>query len=160
MIHADLEKVLAWRNHINVRRYMCSQHEITQAEHLSWFNRTLQDPKKHLLIFETNHEPQGFVNLNEVGNGGVADWGFYAAPDAPKGSGRQLGNAALSHAFAQLELHKVCGRVLAYNERSINFHIALGFQQEGILRDHHFDGVRYHHVISFGLLSHDWRLST
>lgn len=157
MVHADLERVLAWRNHPDVRRYMYTQHEITLDEHQRWFERTLPDPKKHLLIFEVNHQPRGFVNFNEAGSGRIADWGFYAAPDAPKGSGRQLGRTALNHAFIQLQLHKVCGQALAYNERSIQFHQSLGFQQEGILRDQHFDGERHHHVICFGLLDHEWQ---
>ena len=157
MVHTDMERVLAWRNHPDVRRYMYTQHEITLAEHQRWFERALPDPKKHLLVYEENHQPLGFVNFNEAGNGGIADWGFYAAPDAPKGSGRQLGRAALSHAFTQLKLRKVCGQALAYNQRSIQFHQSLGFHQEGILRDQHFDGERYQHVICFGLLCHEWQ---
>jgi UDP-4-amino-4,6-dideoxy-N-acetyl-beta-L-altrosamine N-acetyltransferase len=157
MVHADLELVLAWRNHPDVRRYMYTQHEITLDEHRRWFARALPDPKKHLLVFEVNRQPVGFVNFNEAGNGGIADWGFYAAPDAPKGSGRQLGRAALSHAFIQLKLHKVCGQALAYNQSSIQFHQSLGFQQEGILRDQHFDGEHHHSVICFGLLCHEWQ---
>lgn len=159
MVYADLELVLTWRNHPDVRRYMYTQHEITLDEHQRWFERTLPNPKKNLLIFEVNHQPLGFVNFNETGNGRIADWGFYAAPDAPKGSGRQLGRAALNHAFTQLKLHKICGQALAYNERSIQFHQSLGFQQEGILRDQHFDGEQYHHVICFGLIGHEWQLN-
>jgi len=157
MIHADLEQVLAWRNHPGVRRYMYTQHEITLAEHQRWFERTLQAPTNHLLIFEMSNQPRGFVSFSEVSAGGIAEWGFYAAPDAPKGSGRQIGQAALNHAFTQLKLHKVCGQALAYNERSIRFHQSLGFQQEGVLRDQHFDGERYHNVICFGLLCHEWQ---
>lgn len=159
MVHADLERVLAWRNHPTVRRYMYTQHEITLDEHQCWFERTLPDPKKHLLIFEENHHPLGFVNFNEIGDNSIVDWGFYAAPDAPKGSGRQLGNAALNHAFNQLKLHKVCGQALAYNQRSIQFHQSMGFQQEGNLRDQHFDGEYYRHIVCFGLLSHEWQPS-
>jgi len=160
MVHADLGRVLAWRNHPDVRRYMFTQHEITLDEHQRWFDRTLPDPKKHLLIFEVNKQPFGFVNFNETGNHGIADWGFYVAPDAPKGSGRLLGCAALSHAFTQAQLHKVCGQALSYNQRSILFHQSLGFQKEGTQRNQHFDGERYHHVICFGLLSHEWQPST
>lgn len=159
MLHADLERVLAWRNHPEVRRYMYTQHEITLDEHQRWFERTLPNPKKHLLVFEVNQQPLGFVNFNETENAGIADWGFYVAPDAPKGSGRQLGRAALSHAFTQLKLHKVNGQALSYNERSIQFHQFLGFQQEGVLRDQHFDGEHYHHVICLGLLCHEWQPS-
>ena len=157
MVHVDLELVLTWRNHPAVRRYMYTQHEITLAEHQSWFERSLRDQRKHLFVFEANHQPLGFVNFNETGNGGIADWGFYAAPDAPKGSGSRLGRAALNNAFTQLKLHKINGQALACNERSIKFHQTLGFQQEGILRDQHFDGERYHYVICFGLLCHKWQ---
>lgn len=157
MVHADLALVLAWRNHPDVRRYMYTQHEISLDEHQRWFDRTWTDPKNHLLVFEQNHQSLGFVNFKEAGGGGIADWGFYVAPDAPKGSGRRLGYAAVNHAFTQLDLHKVCSQVLAYNERSTKFHQSLGFQQEGVLRDQHFDGERYHNVICFGLLCLEWQ---
>lgn len=157
MVHADLLRVLAWRNHPDVRHSMYTQHEITLDEHQRWFERNLLDPKKHLLIFEQNQQSLGFVNFSETASGGIADWGFYTAPEAPKGSGRQLGRASLDHAFTKLKLHKVCGQVLAYNQGSIQFHRSLGFQQEGILRDQHFDGERYHDVICFGTLCHEWK---
>lgn len=157
MTNEDLALVLSWRNHPDVRRNMYTQHEITLDEHQRWFERAQSEPKKHLLIFEINQHPMGYVNFNELEYGGIADWGFYAAPDAPKGTGRQLGCAALYHAFGTLNLHKVCGQALAYNQRSIQFHQSLGFEQEGCLRDQHFDGQHYHHVICFGLLSHDWQ---
>lgn len=157
MVHADLERVLAWRNHPDVRCFMYTQHEITLDEHQRWFESALLDPKKHLLIYEYNHQPLGFVSFSEAGKSGIVDWGFYVAPEAPKGIGRQLGRTALNHAFTQLKFHKVCGQALAYNERSIHFHQSLGFQQEGILRDQHFDGERYHNVICFGLLSNEWQ---
>ena len=154
----DLERLLVWRNHPTIRRYMYTQHAITPDEHLQWFNRASQDQKKHLFIFEENHQPLGFINFSELTcGGGIANWGFYIAPDAPRGSGRQLGRAALSHAFSALRFHKICGQALAYNERSIQLHQSLGFAQEGILRDQHFDGERYHHSICFGLLGLEWQ---
>lgn len=159
MGHADLEQVLAWRNHPEVRRHMYTQHEIALDEHQGWFERTLLDPRKHLLIFESGGQPLGLVNFSELVSGVIADWGFYAAPDAPQGSGRRLGRTALDYAFTQLRLHKICGQVLAYNERSVRLHQALGFQQEGMLRNQFFDGERYHHVICFGLLSHEWHVN-
>jgi UDP-4-amino-4,6-dideoxy-N-acetyl-beta-L-altrosamine N-acetyltransferase len=152
----DLEQVLAWRNHVDIRQYMYTQHEIGLAEHRKWFERASQDPLRHLLVFEVDSVPLGFVNFSRLTSSSVADWGFYIAPDAPRGSGRQLGRTALEYAFRQLDLHKVCGQALDFNERSIRFHLTMGFQQEGILRDQHFDGERYHAVVCFGLLSHEW----
>jgi UDP-4-amino-4,6-dideoxy-N-acetyl-beta-L-altrosamine N-acetyltransferase len=151
----DLERVLGWRNHEEVRRYMYTQHEISLVEHTRWFERASLDTSRHLLVFESDAVPLGFINIHEIAIGGVADWGFYAAPDAPKGTGRQLGQAALRYAFNHAGLHKICGQAIAYNERSIKFHLNLGFQQEGILREQHFDGQRYHDVVCFGLLATD-----
>lgn len=156
MVHDDLGQVLAWRNHPDVRRFMYTQQEIGMEQHQQWFERTIQDPRRHLLVFEADGKAAGFVNLGELA-GGIVDWGFYASPDAPRGTGRRLGRAALRHAFADLGLHKVCGQVLSYNERSLRFHEALGFRREGELRDQHFDGEGYHDVICFGLLQHEWR---
>lgn len=156
MTRDDLEQVLAWRNHIDVRRYMYSQHEISLDEHASWFERASLDSKRNLLMFERDRVPLGFVNLHQIAAGGVADWGFYVAPEAPRGTGRHLGKTALQYAFDPLGLHKVCGQALEYNERSIRFHKSLGFRQEGFLREQHFDGFAYFNVMCFGLLAAEW----
>lgn len=157
MLESDLEQVLGWRNHPEVRRFMYTQHEISLDEHSRWFAKASKESKRHLLVFEVSGKPIGFVNINEIAAGGIADWGFYVAPEAPKGTGGELGNAALTYAFVKLGLHKVCGQAIAYNERSIGFHRRLGFTLEGTLRQHHFDGEYYHDVVCFGLLSSEWR---
>jgi UDP-4-amino-4,6-dideoxy-N-acetyl-beta-L-altrosamine N-acetyltransferase len=156
MSHDDLELVLRWRNHPDVSRFMYTQHEISMEEHSCWFEKAIKNPQKHLLIFEPNRSPLGFVQLSQPKNCPIAEWGFYTAPDAPKGTGRSLGLAALQYAYDHLCLHKVCGQALAFNEPSIKFHSALGFRQEGCLREQHFDGSSYHDVLCFGLLSSEW----
>lgn len=152
----DLEKVLEWRNHLEVRKYMYTQHTITLEEHKKWFQAASNDEKRHLLMFEKNEEPLGFINITEVENGGIADWGFYLSPQAPKGIGQALGKTALNYAFQKASLHKICGQALAFNQRSIAFHLKLNFEQEGILRHQHFDGENYHDVVCFGLLASEW----
>lgn len=156
MNEGDFELVLSWRNHPDVRRYMYTQQEISFEEHSRWFARASQDPDRHLLLFVANAQPLGFINIHQIASGGVADWGFYAAPYAPKGTGRALGQAALRYAFRTARLHKLCGQVLAFNERSIRFHLSLGFQHEGVLRQQNFDGQKYHDVVCFGLLASEW----
>lgn len=156
MTAADLESVLKLRNHPEIRRYMLTQHEISIEEHTSWFNRVSQNTGIELLVLEINDECCGFVQFKETNYLGVVDWGFYAAPDAPKGTGRKLGLAALNHAFKNENLHKICGQALHSNQPSIEFHKSLGFAQEGILRDQHSDSAGYHDMICFGILKRDW----
>lgn len=152
----DLSMVLAWRNHPEIRRYMFNQAEIGADEHRQWFEAASSDPNRHLLIFEPSAEALGFVSLRVGTHPNVADWGFYVAPQAPRGTGRTLGRCALDHAFGTLALHKVCGQAIEFNSRSIEFHRALGFTQEGVLREQHREGDRYHAVVCFGLLGREW----
>ncbi len=157
MTEADLETVLSWRNHKEVRRFMYTQHEISKEEHSRWFERASTDPKRHLLIYQLGNKALGFVNIHEIASGGIADWGFYAAPDSPRGTGSALGYAVLQHAFQTLNLHKLCGQTIAFNEHSIRFHMKLGFLKEGVLRQQYFDGNNYHDVWCFGLLAALWQ---
>ena len=156
MTEQDLDLVLQWRNHIDVRRYMFNQKKIALEEHRNWFERVSQDSSRHQLIFEVNNVPSGAINFSLHDSATNADWGFYLAPDAVKGSGHELGLVALDYAFSKLRLHKVCGEALAFNERSINFHLSLGFKKEGVLRENCFDGKVCHDVVCFGLLAFEW----
>ena len=152
----DLPLVLLWRNDPDVRKYMFTQHEISYDEHLQWFYKASTDISRKLLIVEESKNPIGYVQFNHVSVGGIADWGFYARPGAPKGSGLKLGVASLNYAFNELGLHKVMGEAIHSNEISISFHKKLGFVQEGILREHKKIGNEYYHLYCFGLLSHEW----
>lgn len=156
MNEGDLEQILTWRNHPEVRRFMYTQHDISPEEHARWFARASQDPERHLLVFEINTTPLGFINIFQIASGGIADWGFYLAPNAPKGTGRVLAQAALRYAFEAAGINKLCGQALAFNESSIRFHLNLGFQREGVLRQQHFDGQQYHDVVCFGMLAREW----
>lgn len=160
MDEEDLSIVLAWRNHPEVRRFMFTQHEISLAEHTQWFKRVVQDNTRRLLIVQEQGCPIGYVQFSNVEPGGVADWGFYARPDASKGAGRKLGILALDHAFGQLELHKVCGQAIETNHASIRFHERLGFKREAVLRNQKRMNDQYQTLICFGLLAHEWQAHT
>lgn len=156
MTKDDLDKVLLWRNHPDIRRFMYSTHEITREEHHNWFSRTKTNPSIYLLIFEHEHVGLGFANVTIGKYPSVADWGFYLAPNAPRGTGGMMGRQVLDFAFSELRLSKVCGQVLDFNDRSVRYHQTLGFKVEGRLRKQHcIDGV-YHDVICFGLLETEW----
>lgn len=157
MTDDDLAMVLAWRNHPGVRAFMLTQHEIGWEEHSAWFTRASVDPSRRLLIVEEDDEPLGYVQFSNVAPGGVADWGFYARPEALKGSGRKLAAAALDYAFGELGLHKVCGQAIDGNHASIALHTRLGFVEEGVLRDQERVNGAYRSLICFGLLQHEWQ---
>jgi UDP-4-amino-4,6-dideoxy-N-acetyl-beta-L-altrosamine N-acetyltransferase len=164
LTEADLPLVRAWRNHPDVRRHMFSTHAIGEDEHRQWFARQQADATRRLWLFRRDGAPMGFVHFSGVTPGSVAEWGFYAAPQAPRGTGGALGRAALARIFGAEQVHKVCGQVLAHNLASLAFHRRLGFHAEGVLRQQHRvpaadgdpAGAAYHDIHCFGLLRADW----
>ncbi len=158
MMAGDLASILLLRNHDEIRRYMLTQHKISINEHTLWFDKASKNPSTELLVFEIKNKCFGFVQFKESSNTGIVDWGFYVDPDAPKGVARRMAEEALRTVFKKKGIYKVCGRAFDWNESSINFHKSLGFAQEGVLRDHHFDGLSYHSLICFGLLKRNCKV--
>jgi UDP-4-amino-4,6-dideoxy-N-acetyl-beta-L-altrosamine N-acetyltransferase len=157
MEQKDLDSVLSWRNHPDIRKYMFSKNEISSEDHIKWFKNVEQDATRTVLIFTQNTEPMGFIQFAPIKSKcTIVDWGFYTSPEAPKGTGSIMVTMALDYAFDQLKVKKVFGEVLDYNIGSINFHLKMGFVQEGILRDHHYDENTYSSVYCFGLMHHEW----
>lgn len=152
----DLLQVLNWRNHVDVRRFMYSTHEISWEEHRNWFLSNQQSNRHILLIYEQDDKASGFIKFTPSADASVCDWGFYLAPESPKGTGARLGIAALNYAFNRLSFRKIIGEALAFNDKSIRFHKRLGFEEEARLKEHHFDGENYHDVIRFSLMKKDW----
>lgn len=156
LVQEDLALILSWRNHPDIRQHMLTRHEISPYEHRQWFERASKDARKRLLIIEDAGIAIGFVNFSGVEPAGVADWGFYAAPGAAKGSGKKICATALNAAFGDFLLHKVCGQALESNAASAGLHLALGFSLEGRLREHSRMDQGYQDLLCFGLLRREW----
>jgi UDP-4-amino-4,6-dideoxy-N-acetyl-beta-L-altrosamine N-acetyltransferase len=156
MTESDLEQVLEWRNHPDVRRHMITRREIGMDEHREWFQRCQRTGSRQLLLFQCQGVDLGFVGFSRVQDQRASEWGFYLAPGAPKGTGNKLGGAAVRHAFELLNVHKIFGHTLGTNTRGIRFHQRMGFRVEGLLREQHFDGEQYQDVVCFGLLRDEW----
>ncbi|MBA0035105.1 UDP-4-amino-4,6-dideoxy-N-acetyl-beta-L-altrosamine N-acetyltransferase [Pantoea sp. BIGb0393] len=151
----DLSLILQWRNNDFVRKFMFNSNVISLQDHESWFERVKDNDNKHLLMFESDNIKRGFAQFS-VDQGGIAEWGFYVDPSSQRGVGGQMCKAVMQYAFNELGLYKISARVIEFNHRSLYLHNKLCFQQEGILRDHYYDGEKYHNVMCFGLIKNDW----
>ncbi|HEX9035623.1 MAG TPA: GNAT family protein [Ktedonobacterales bacterium] len=74
-----------------------------------------------------------------------------------KGYGREALRLLLDYAFRIRNLRRVCLDVAAFNERAIRAYRALGFAEEGRLRQHIWIGDRYDDLVCMGLLREEWR---
>ena len=160
MLATDVELVFQWRNDPRVRKYMFDAAPLEPKGHAAWFDKTHQDPLRHLLLVCQGRRPFGFVQFAMKLCPTVADWGFYVDPKGPKGQGALLGAAALDYGFNALGLHRICGQVVAHNQRSVIYHERLGFTAEGVWRSHHLSDNGYQDVHLFGLLASEWENST
>ena len=156
MTEADLPIVWGWRNHDDIRKFMLTQDLIALDVHRNWFEKSSKDSTRHLMILDQGEQPSGFMNIKVDPSNNSADWGFYAAPGASKGTGTLMGQAAIAYAFHNLGVNKICGQVLDFNEASLRFHEKLGFQKEGVLRDQARINNEYHALVCFGLLKREW----
>jgi UDP-4-amino-4,6-dideoxy-N-acetyl-beta-L-altrosamine N-acetyltransferase len=159
LAEADLDMILTWRNTPEVRRHMYSHHEITSDEHRSWFLRMQQDSSARWLLYRDHaNDPVGVVYFTEFDPlQQTAYWGFYAKPGAAPGTGTRILNAALEFAFCNLALHKLNAEALVTNTVSINLHKKIGFTQEGVFREQHFDGIQRIDVVRLSLLAAEWQ---
>jgi UDP-4-amino-4,6-dideoxy-N-acetyl-beta-L-altrosamine N-acetyltransferase len=158
LAEADLLPVLSWRNAPEVRQQMYSSHEIGEKEHREWFQRMQTDDGVRWYVHENAEGVTDgvayFTQYSKIKRS--AFWGFYISPEAKPGTGTSLGIDALDQAFSALNLHKLNAEALASNLRSLRFHEKLGFRNEGVFRDFHFDGSRYFDVVRYGMLAPEW----
>ena len=157
MIDADLERVFFWRNHPSIRSHMFTQHEITLEEHRAWWDSVKGSPKFASFIFERACTPLGYVAFSEIATTtATATWGFYNAPDAPKGTGSLMSLAAMDMGFGPLGLRKLNAEVLGRNVASQQLHKSFGFVRRGFFRDHVLTGELLDDVHCLSLYSQDW----
>ena len=157
MNHLDLEIILEWRNHPDIRKNMFSQEIINLQEHQNWFQKASVNPNKILLIFELNGQPEGYINFSLMINN-EAHWGFYTSPKSRKGLGSIMGGISLDYAFKELKVLKIHGQAISSNLTSIKYHKKMGFHQKNILSNSFYNDDKYEDIICFELTRDHWSL--
>ncbi|MGB0466070.1 MAG: UDP-4-amino-4,6-dideoxy-N-acetyl-beta-L-altrosamine N-acetyltransferase [Pontibacterium sp.] len=153
----ELELMRSWRNAPNVRVNMYTRHEISQQEHLRWWESIAARPDQQYFMYEINGLPLGIIGFTGINTDSKnSAWAFYASPEAPPGTGSRMEFLALEYAFYTLNLHKLYCEVLAFNTPVIKLHQKFGFKVEGIFREHHNIDSTYADVYRLGLLATEW----
>lgn len=154
----ELAMMLSWRNAPQVRRNMYTRHEISLDEHLAWWSRTQARTDQDYFMYEQEHTPLGIVAFSDIDTqNGNSSWAFYAAPEAPRGTGSRMELLALDLAFLRMGLHKLCCEVLAFNTPVIKLHQKFGFTVEGVFRQQRKVADSYVDVYRLGLLAEEWQ---
>lgn len=147
------------RNSDAVRKYMYSQHIISQEEHDNWLMMLKSNPQKNIVfvVSDNQQQPCGILSITNIDlYHKRADWAFYIKPDARGGIGRTLEKFVLSFVFSELKLNKLNCEVLIDNQAVINLHTKFFFQKEGIRREHCFKDNAFYDVVLMGITKEDY----
>jgi len=108
---------------------------IPLSQHQAWFAAQLANPSFKMYVYTLGGTPQGYGSLERIAPTEY-EWGFYLAPDCPRGNGSAMCNLLLQRAFGELGASTVHGQALRHNAASIALHRKLGFRQpENSLHD-------------------------
>jgi len=123
--------VLRWRNLPEVRRWMYTDHEITEKEHDQWFESVLRDESRQYWVIMLDEQPVGVIGLNQGDSESAADersFGVYIGESSARGSGAATSalTQVFAFAFSDPSVHRVSAEVLSANEAAIRAYARAG----------------------------------
>ena len=152
---ADESMVLEWRNSLPVRQWMLRDSLIPAEEHHAWFQRALDSEDILPWVFEVDSRPSGLLYLGDIDwVARSCQWGFYMAPDGPRGVGEAMCRLGLAEAFRGVRLRTIHAEVIVCNDRSLLLHDRLGFRRTGVRRHERPSGAV--DVLLFELHDSEW----
>jgi RimJ/RimL family protein N-acetyltransferase len=113
----------------------------------------------YFTILDPDSEPIGRIDYDEVDelNRSCEIGILIGEADARnKRYGSDAIIALLRHLFRDRGMHRVALTVLEWNERAIRAYRRIGFQQEGLLRDHRFADGRYVSELQMSMLDREF----
>ena len=126
----DAEIVWPWRNSESTRRYFFDPSPVELDTHVAWWNRSLVDPRRVLLIGSFGGRAFGVIRFDfDTSESAVIS--IYLDPDMTgKGMGRTLLLAGLSWLKgSHPEINSVSAEVLPENSASVRVFQAAGFSE-------------------------------
>jgi len=153
--HKEKEIVREWRNNMDIRRWMYSDHVISEEEHAMFIEGLKIDNKNsYWLAGDKNGGYLGIISLNRLDLSNKNSFlGIYTNPDSGmKGIGYLLIECLKNMAFDILDLHSLKLEVIENNERAIRFYEKSGFSEEGRLREFVFKDGKWCDVIVMGII--------
>lgn len=134
-VGSDSATLYAWRNHPAIRAVSLNPHEISRGEHELWFERSLANGGRLILMAEEQAKAVGVVRFDFSGHSAIIS--VYKNPDH-KGRVDIIGQVTHWLFKNRPDINEVAAVVLADNVRSIAAFQSAGYQ----LQEHHFVALR------------------
>ncbi len=159
----DTAKIVKWRNLPSVRRYLYSQDELTEAQHISYFHNTVEQGKCVQYVIVVNNgtfeSEIGTIFIKNIDYGNrKGEYGIFIGEEWARGKGysKVATGEILRIAFRELNLNRVYLTVLNNNIYAIKSYQSQGFQIEGWLRQDYCRDGAYMNVLLMAILRNDW----
>jgi UDP-4-amino-4,6-dideoxy-N-acetyl-beta-L-altrosamine N-acetyltransferase len=141
MSREDAADVVRLRADPEVQAQLFSQRPPTVEEHLRWLAdmEARGDRHEFMIVERTSGRSVGTIGLSRIDRvNRRAEYGvLIGEPDARgKGLAAEASRLLLAYAFGTLGLRRVYLHVLARNEDALRLYRRVGFQPEGVLRQH------------------------
>lgn len=153
----DAERTFRWRQ--SERGRFLHQGAASVEEQRAWI-RAHTGAGEYNFIIEYQDAPVGMIGIFAVDGQHKASFGRLIIGDearvgsAPVASESEL--LVCDHIFRGLGIHKIYGDVVEDNVGMVRFRAHLGYHQDGILRDHFWDGTAYRNMILYSLLEQEY----
>ncbi|HHX46612.1 MAG TPA: GNAT family N-acetyltransferase, partial [Brevibacterium sp.] len=130
----DRDRILAWRNHDEVRAVSLTQHVISADEHARWWDATMADDSRQVLVYERDRLPSGVVSFWDLTESS-GWWGYYLDNAGVDERGVRfpawisIQREAVKYARDILGLRELHGETLTSNESVREFNARQGFEE-------------------------------
>ena len=159
MLEKDQQAVLDWRVKPDVAQFMLTQVAYDLEHQRRWFQRIDSSLNDEYWIIESDGTPVGVLSLSEIDRvNRHATWGMYLGEKLSSPVGGMIPFFFYNYVFARadLNLHKLHGKVLVNNSSIIKMHETCGYRLVGIHKDHVLRNGKFMDVHVVELLRDTW----
>jgi|APHM01.1.fsa_nt_gi Acetyltransferases, including N-acetylases of ribosomal proteins len=155
----DIEFLRDGVNHPEVRVYMGNRRPQNYENEEEFFEEQVCGEKTVHLLISWSEERIGIISLTPQGDDAekLAEIGIWIHPEYHgNGYGTEASKLLVEYGFNQLNYHKLYARAYQGNKASQSVWEKLGFEKEGVLKDHTFTEGEYKDVVYYGVLEGEW----
>jgi UDP-4-amino-4,6-dideoxy-N-acetyl-beta-L-altrosamine N-acetyltransferase len=153
----DAEDVVRMRAEPGVQAQLFSERPPTMDEHLNWLAgiQARDDRHEFVIVERTSGRSVGTIGLSHIDRAHRrAEYGILIGEPGSRGKGlaAEASRLLLGYAFGTLGLRRVYLHVLTRNEDALRLYRRVGFQLEGVLRQHIRKGDEFLDVAVMAIL--------
>lgn len=131
----------------------------SKYEQQKWYESQIQNKNNIRFIIEADGNAIGLATLTNI------DWKnrkachgikLYGDNIKGKGYGSDTVKTVMKYAFEELQLNRLYGSMLEYNQASRKLYEKVGWKQEGVEKQSIFKNNQFHDEIKVGILKEDY----